>query len=631
MGINNFVGKFIRYKRYKGVELKSLPNHINNLFLDSNGIIHSAAAETFKYGPFEDSKAQEENLKVPFEQLENIFISKIVRNIVKAVKIFNPTDFVMISIDGVALFAKINQQRQRRFKNSKNKNTNIPFDSNCITPGTLIMKKIDNAISGYLKDNYLNLSPVILYSSHDSPFEGEAKIFSYIRTNISKLNGNTVIYGLDADLIMLSLISPIENLYLARERNNDIIYIDALRESLRTELLSSTCIIDFVLMSFFIGNDFIPRLPSFDNVVSVYDKMFIAYRKLRSGLTTPDCKIDWNAYYKFVYSLSREENSLLTDIASSKNVIENPITKNSFNMTNGLDGKIRNVFDYDLYRGNYYYHAFGPKIDLNTLKDPEFINAFIPSGSDIAEVCINYINMINWNLHYYLNGSNTVNPLFYYKYNYSPLLSDLCLILENPETILKDPGIPSDVRYFNQIQQLISVIPPSSRGILPPTALKYSTFDSPLYDLYFTDFKIDLYGKEKEYQGVSILPPIDPNRILNTVILEDNELQLYSDKPDILYGSFESIEYVNSQKKIRQFLKNISENTTEIKGYSYENDITDNRARGRGRGRARGRGRGGYNNPTTQRDYIQKPKLSKEEYLLQKSLQPMFPTARGFR
>ncbi len=62
----------------------------------------------------------------------------------------SPKKLLFIAIDGVAPRAKMNQQRQRRFRNAKsstaaeplNKAKESPFDSNCITPGMFLASKV---------------------------------------------------------------------------------------------------------------------------------------------------------------------------------------------------------------------------------------------------------------------------------------------------------------------------------------------------------------------------------------------------------------------------------------------------------------------------------------------------------
>ena len=62
------------------------------------------------------------------------------------------------------------------------------------------MNKLKNYCRTYFKkDNY-----IYVFGS-DEPGEGEHKIFEFIRNN-NHTNQNTLVYGLDADLIMLYLI-----------------------------------------------------------------------------------------------------------------------------------------------------------------------------------------------------------------------------------------------------------------------------------------------------------------------------------------------------------------------------------------------------------------------------------------
>jgi len=127
----------------------------------------------------------------------------------------------MISFDGVAPIAKLNQQRERRFKAAYIKQltqelqlSESSWDTANITPGTYFMSNLNKNLHKYYdsKEN-------ILLTTSDERGEGEHKIFDYIRSNSLIWDKINVIYGLDADLIMLALnhcdINP--NIYLLRE------------------------------------------------------------------------------------------------------------------------------------------------------------------------------------------------------------------------------------------------------------------------------------------------------------------------------------------------------------------------------------------------------------------------------
>jgi 5'-3' exoribonuclease 1 len=166
-----------------------------------------------------------------------------------------PKKLFFMAVDGVAPRAKMNQQRSRRFRTAKEareirervkrKDGKLPegkaFDSNCITPGisvsfhrlspslipigTVFMAKLSEQLKYFVnkkitEDSNWRECQVIL-SGHDVPGEGEHKIMEYIRNSRAqpKYNPNIrhCLYGLDADLIMLGLLSHDPHFCLLRE------------------------------------------------------------------------------------------------------------------------------------------------------------------------------------------------------------------------------------------------------------------------------------------------------------------------------------------------------------------------------------------------------------------------------
>lgn len=152
-----------------------------------NGLIH-----TCSHGPTVDAfgnNTEEEILSLLCAALE------------KLVGIVQPKQLLYIAIDGVAPRAKMNQQRQRRFrvardksikdknaaeKPNKNKNNQVPeFDSNSITPGTTFMANLNAKLAKFIEhklttDRYWSTLRVV-FSGVDIPGEGEHKIASFIR------------------------------------------------------------------------------------------------------------------------------------------------------------------------------------------------------------------------------------------------------------------------------------------------------------------------------------------------------------------------------------------------------------------------------------------------------------------
>eukprot|EP01128_Nolandella_sp_AFSM9_P006972 TRINITY_DN3700_c0_g1_i2.p1 TRINITY_DN3700_c0_g1~~TRINITY_DN3700_c0_g1_i2.p1 ORF type:complete len:332 (+),score=66.84 TRINITY_DN3700_c0_g1_i2:462-1457(+) len=153
----------------------------------------------------------------------------------------------------------------------------------------------------------------VVFSGHEVPGEGEHKIMEFIRHEKAQVatwdpNQTHCLYGLDADLIMLSLVTHEPHFALLREegvlnRNKaakkgesqefHLLHISMVRDYLALEfdplgeegLLPFTydperCIDDWVLMCFLIGNDFIPNLPGIDIADGSLNEFFSLYRRI---------------------------------------------------------------------------------------------------------------------------------------------------------------------------------------------------------------------------------------------------------------------------------------------------------------------------------------------------------------
>lgn len=123
----------------------------DNLYLDMNGVIHNCSHPNDNDIHFRIT--EEQIFKDIFFYLETLF------NMIKPQKLF------FLAVDGVAPRAKMNQQRGRRFRSAKEaelqeekarqKGEVLPsearFDSNCITPGTPFMCRLNDAIRYFIQ------------------------------------------------------------------------------------------------------------------------------------------------------------------------------------------------------------------------------------------------------------------------------------------------------------------------------------------------------------------------------------------------------------------------------------------------------------------------------------------------
>lgn len=154
----------------------------------------------------------------------------------------------------------------------------------------------------------------IILSGHEVPGEGEHKIMEYIRLAKAQPeydpNIRHCLYGLDADLVMLGLLSHDPHFCLLREevtfgrqnqkkskelehQNFYLMHLCIVREYLELEFqeLKEPSILafpfdmervidDFILMAFFVGNDFLPNLPNLHINEGALALMFKVYKSV---------------------------------------------------------------------------------------------------------------------------------------------------------------------------------------------------------------------------------------------------------------------------------------------------------------------------------------------------------------
>ncbi|KAK2743547.1 hypothetical protein FQN57_004844 [Myotisia sp. PD_48] len=317
------VPKFFRWlsERYPAISQLIAENRIPEfdcLYLDMNGIIHNC---THKDSDSPTFRMTEDKMFIAiFNYIEHLF-GKI-----------KPKRLFFMAIDGVAPRAKMNQQRARRFRTALDaevakerairEGVEMPkedaFDSNCITPGTEFMAKLTQQLKYFVNKKVSEDAEWqgvdIVLSGHEVPGEGEHKIMEYIRQSKAQPdydpNMRHCLYGLDADLIMLGLLSHDPHFCLLREevtfgrqsqkkskelehQNFYLLHLCIVREYLELEFQDlkmdgalrfpfdmERIIDDFILMAFFVGNDFLPNLPNLHINEGALAWMFKVYKEI---------------------------------------------------------------------------------------------------------------------------------------------------------------------------------------------------------------------------------------------------------------------------------------------------------------------------------------------------------------
>ena len=358
MGIPKFA--YFISQRYplivKKIKEKVDVPEIDNFYLDLNGVIHNV------------SHGNSILISCQKRSYEDIYLDTC-DTIEKLFQIIKPKNLLFISVDGVAPRTKMNQQRIRRYRKNTNMtmeeleiikekgiDINNQFNSDAISAGTKFMFDLTTYIKNFIinkKKSDKNWAKIeVILTGADVPGEGEHKILEYIRT-FKKSEGYTknirhCIYGLDADLVMLSLISHEPNIVLLREDNillkkkqrllakkgielqigkekdeelYEFFLISVLREYLELEFNElktkikfefnmERIIDDFIFLCFFIGNDFLPNLYSFAIETGAMDYLFEFYKDCLpelDGYITEQGKIDFSRAKKIFNLLAKKE------------------------------------------------------------------------------------------------------------------------------------------------------------------------------------------------------------------------------------------------------------------------------------------------------------------------------------
>jgi 5'-3' exonuclease len=481
MGIPSYFSFIVKNHASIIKKLNNTTNKYNNFFLDCNSIVYDAIhAIDF------------ENLT---EDAIDTILSHVCNKIDEYIKIINPNNLVFIAFDGVAPVAKLDQQRARRYKSTYQNNISRVILKNdkpdgwntaAITPGTNFMDLLNKKIKTRFNNPITYKVNKIILSLSDEFGEGEHKLFQYIRDNEQENKGlNSVVYGLDADLIMLSLnhLPICSNIYLFREtpafiksinvelepNETYILDIPELADAITSDMNNGATLnleqknnrlYDYIFLCFFLGNDFMPHFPAVNIRTGGISKMMTAYSAtigcypneyLTNGQT-----IYWKNVKKLVKALAdkeeeflKQESKLRARREASKmpnNTVEDKwkLFENKPTYSRETE-KYINVFNLG-WQTRYYKTLFDLTID------------------DVRrqQISINYLQGLEWTMKYYTTGCPDWR--WCYQYNYPPLLEDLLHYIPFFESdfIVNKPPNP-----VNELVQLCYVLPKQSLSMLP--------------------------------------------------------------------------------------------------------------------------------------------------------------------
>ncbi|KAH0477072.1 MAG: uncharacterized protein KVP18_000155 [Porospora cf. gigantea A] len=564
MGISGFF-RFVS-ERYPLI-LTDLDNvsikEFDNLYIDLNGLVHPLTHN---------------GLGFTFYETQTEAMLAVVHYVTQLVYLTKPRKLLYLAVDGVAPRAKLNQQRSRRYK-SATRLRGIPagkfkFDSNCITPGTEFMRRLQQylqfSIAVLMESDPIWSRLQVIYSGPNVCGEGEHKIAAFIRRlktlPDARRNLRHCIHGLDADLLMLGLACHESEFFLLRERidftndktngvlrsrlltceaNFQLLDLSILRQylcisftrvdshgdvsSFRFPFDGERVVDDFIILSLLCGNDFLPELDvatiKKDNMGRIHS---IYHQYLNDFVPTHHCtepwlmkncgQVDWHTlrlFFRMVADAELNLSDARTDVSRR------------------------------WLRWRYYYLKLG-------------INLFTPAGrTEINEFFIEYLRGIQWVCIYYFRGCPSWS--WFFPYHYGPFIVDLLELLPelsgvyllpemNEPDLIQQNEMPSELEtrlefrtrepadvvdttkrwelpeFFlspdgsqplEMHEQLMSVLPIDSKSLVPSTYWSLMEEDSPISDFFPDPYivPVDLPPDMPEWKGKYLLPFIDERRL----------------------------------------------------------------------------------------------------------------------
>lgn len=421
------------------------------LFIDFNCILHKCAQQV-------SSRFR----TLPKQLLEEMIMNDSIRYVEYIRSIVKPQEMMYIAIDGVCPRAKMVQQRKRRYISSMRKrlvednpdyqkSTNLEWNSNAITPGTLFMTQFDKKIKNYYKDNN-----AVMISGSGEFGEGEHKIYNYIKDDRNEnRDKNDIIYGLDADLILLSMLNldTDHTICLLREtpefggytQSNDdefcLLDVNRLYKAIETyynvggsdqvddsddsddsdqvvNYNKGQFIRDYIILCTFLGNDFLPPLSYIKVKDNGIDYIIQTYKELvdREGQYLVDAKgtINDGLFLTLLKVFSSSEDENMSNACKQYFSRRVPYCH--------LQSYRKTFWELDNYPSLHKMKQ--NSIDMSKKGwRTQYYNALFGKDIVVTDLCKNYLEGIKWVVDYYVNQAPLLD--WAYKYSYSPTIMDL--------------------------------------------------------------------------------------------------------------------------------------------------------------------------------------------------------------
>ena len=473
MGIPSYFSHIIKNHSAiikKGKQINQMK--FERLYMDCNSILYDSYYEIFSEKT--NTSENKEILKTD-DEIYNCILEKTISKIENYILFLKPSDIIYIAFDGPAPIAKMEQQRNRRYKSwfqttysSKTEIETKKIPTSIFTPGTIFMQKLSifmkQAFNG--KENKFNVNKILL-ATPDEPGEGEHKLYEHLRenplqmerSNLNSNDGNIAIYGLDADLIMLSLfhLSYTNNIYIFREAPEFMkssVVIDSkpntkelwgldiaqLGRSIANDMAcaypDNHRMYDYVFLCFLLGNDFLPHFPALNirtygiqRLLDTY-RMTIGNRPNTFLLTkTQNLEIHWKSVFIFISALAKNEHSFIKEEYAFRkkwDYLQGKVERMQFSLDkNNVEKQMEQKEREELiesvpviFRQDETYIC-----PSESGWESRYYSRFFSVETITNDICVNYLEGLEWVCKYYISGCPDWK--WKYKYTYPPLLCDL--------------------------------------------------------------------------------------------------------------------------------------------------------------------------------------------------------------
>lgn len=342
-------------------------------------------------------------------------------------------------LNGICPLACIPYERTLKLFNFNNKY----FNTNSIYPYTAQMEILGTCIQNIALTNLK--SNVIRFSNYDVPEEATQKLFTNIRLKNVDDHKTIYIHGINGPNLAMSLFSDAKSIFLFEDIPNELIVddptIDTSIAGTSTQIINisdfKTRLVewndtysvynDFVFMLLLLGSHYYPPAPGL-TFYNVHALMSDVYSGMEDSFLKGDGEINTLVLAEFLENLDADY-LLSNHIKMSKTI--------------GSDSYLANL-EIENYRNNWYGYIGA---DANVVTD----------------MCVNWIEMLNWTYRYYRFGYKAVSNTIYYRYPIAPLVSDIILTLRaitkitipltrialNPYAIILDTFPQSSSRLVN--------------------------------------------------------------------------------------------------------------------------------------------------------------------------------------